>query len=166
MSLASEIAALFRRDLTRLLQDLEAFPDDGEALWKVLPGVTNSAGNLALHLEGNHREYIGRRLGGVAYTRQRDREFADTGVTRNELARRIGEVGELVPRVISALSGPQLGANYPENILGSPATTQQVLISLHGHLNYHLGQIDYLRRILTEGRAVEFAGISPSADGR
>jgi hypothetical protein len=71
---AGELAALFRRDLNRLIQELRAFPSD-EKLWAVLPGISNSAGNLILHLEGNLREYIGRQLGGVAYTRQRDLEF-------------------------------------------------------------------------------------------
>jgi hypothetical protein len=33
------------------------------------------------------------------------------------------------------------------------------LIHLHGHFNYHLGQIDYLRRILTEGATVQYAGL-------
>jgi len=165
MSLAQEIAALFHRDLTRLLRELEAFPDD-EALWRTLPGVTNSAGNLALHLEGNHREYIGRQLGGVAYSRQRDAEFARSRVPAGELIRRIGEVRELVSRVISSLPDTRLEAVFPENILGVPGSVRQVLISLHAHLNYHLGQIDYLRRIATEGRAVEFASLARSGDTR
>ena len=36
---------------------IEAFPND-EALWQTLPGVMNSAGNLALHIEGNLREVL------------------------------------------------------------------------------------------------------------
>ena len=88
MSFAAGLAALFSRDLTRLIQELEAFPND-EALWQRAPGVTNSAGNLVLHLEGNLREFIGRQLGGIAYRRARDQEFALNGATREDLVERM-----------------------------------------------------------------------------
>ena len=52
MSIAKELAALFRRDLSRLIQQIEAYPND-EIVWHTHPAITNSAGNLVLHLEGN-----------------------------------------------------------------------------------------------------------------
>jgi hypothetical protein len=158
MPLSSGLSDLFRRDLTRLLQEIEAFPDD-ETLWRVLPGVTNSAGTLVLHLEGNLREYVGRLLGGVAYQRKRDLEFTTTGVARADLARRIEELRELVSRVIEDSSAEALEATYPDQVLGRPLTAVEFLIHLHGHLNFHLGQLDYLRRVLTAGKAVQFAGL-------
>jgi hypothetical protein len=158
MGTAHEIAALFHRDLTRLSQEIQAIPNDS-MLWSTAPGVTNSAGNLVLHLEGNLREYIGRQLGGVPYSRQRDLEFGQTGLPAYELLKRVKELCELVPGIVSGLSQAEMEARYPEDALGVPLSTQQFLISLHGHLNYHLGQIDYLRRILTNGSAIEFAGL-------
>jgi hypothetical protein len=158
MSPGDEFAELFRRDLTRLIQELQAFPDD-ETLWRCLPGVSNPAGNLALHLEGNLREFIGRQLGRVSYQRQRDAEFRSQGVGRVELVKRIEAVRSLIPGVLSGLAEDTLQATHPENVVGAPRSTREVLTSLHGHLNYHLGQIDYLRRILTSGKAVEFAGL-------
>jgi hypothetical protein len=158
MSIAREIAELFRRDLTRLVQELEAFPDQ-ETLWRTLPGVNNSAGNLTLHLEGNLREYIGRQLGGVSYHRQRDVEFSRREVPKADLLQRIRALTELIPEIVAGLSLTLLESTYPEEVFGAPLSTQQFLISLHGHLNYHLGQIDYLRRILTGGTAIKFAGL-------
>jgi hypothetical protein len=158
MNLANELAALFRRDLTRLIQQLEALPDD-QVLWKCAPGVTNSAGNLVLHLEGNLREFIGRQLGGTPYTRARSDEFAPANLSVGDLIKRMEGVRQLVPDVITALSAGQLEATYPENVLGIPLSTQQFLMSLLGHLNYHLGQIDYARRILSHGTAVGYAGL-------
>ena len=158
MRIAGELAELFRRDLTRLVQELEAFPDD-TSLWRLAPAVQNPAGNLTLHLEGNLREYVGRQLGGVAYERRRDAEFSERGLSRGELIQRIGEVKELVPRVVGGLPETALEAMFPENVFGAPISTRQLLISLHGHLNYHLGQIDYLRRLLTGGAAIEFVGL-------
>ena len=158
MTTAAGLAALFSRDLTRLLQELQAFPND-ETLWRHAPGVKNSAGNLVLHLEGNLREYIGRQLGQVAYTRARDQEFGLAGISRDHLVQRVEQVRELVAMVVSRLSESELAATYPEDVLGTTLTSHAFLVHLHGHLNFHLGQIDYLRRILTEGSAVAFAGL-------
>lgn len=145
---AAELAGLLRRDLLRLADQIGRVPE--EILFATLPGVTNSCGNLAMHLEGNLREYIGRQLGGVAYVRERPLEFAGKDVGRDELERRVREVAELVPGVVDALTPDRLAAVYPENVLGTPMTVGQFLIHLYGHLNYHLGQIDYLRRLLPE----------------
>jgi hypothetical protein len=146
--LATELAALYARDLNRLVQELRAFPDTA-ALWRTAPGVTNAAGTLALHLEGNLREYVGRQLGGIAYQRDRPREFSARGIERAEIIGRLEAVRDTVPPVIGALSPPVLDATYPESYDGSPLATRQFLIHLLGHLNYHLGQIDYLRRFTT-----------------
>jgi len=158
MTTAEGLALLFSRDLTRLIQELEAFPTD-ETLWQRAPGVKNAAGNLVLHLEGNLREYVGRQLGGVAYSRQRDQEFAQHGMSRGDLVRRMEEVKELVAKVVSALADHELAKPHPERVLERDLCSRDFLVHLHGHINFHLGQIDYLRRILTEGSAVRFAGL-------
>jgi hypothetical protein len=158
MTIAGGLAVLFSRDLTRLIQEFQAFPDD-ETVWQRAPGVKNSAGNLALHLEGNLREYIGRQLGGNDYRRVRDQEFVLNGISRDELVQRMELVKELVVKVVSELSDEDLAAAYPERVLEMTLSSHDFLVHLHGHLNFHLGQIDYLRRILTEGSAVAFAGL-------
>jgi hypothetical protein len=158
MTIAHGLAALFSRDLTRLIQELQAFPSD-ETLWQRSAGVKNSAGNQVLHLEGNLREYIGRQLGQVAYSRARDREFTLTGISRDDLVQRMEQVHGLVAKVVSRLSECDLSTAYPERVLEATLSSHDFLVHLHGHLNFHLGQIDYLRRILTEGSAVAFAGL-------
>ena len=155
MDTSNELAVLFRRDLGRLLEELKAFPSDA-SLWQTLPGITNSAGNLFLHLEGNLREFIGRQLGGVDYQRQRELEFSSRHLPAEELRDRLGGLPDLVSSVISNLSDAALSQTYPENVLGSPVSTGRFLIHLYGHLNYHLGQIDYLRRALTGSAAIQF----------
>jgi uncharacterized damage-inducible protein DinB len=158
MSLSAELSILYARDLKRLIQEIQAFPDD-QALWQVRPGVTNPAGNLALHLEGNLREYIGRQLGGAAYTRQRPLEFSSKDLPAAEIAARLTAVLELVPPVIAGLSEEQLDAQYPEEVYKPVMTTRQLLLHLYSHFSYHLGQIDYLRRILTEGKSLELSSL-------
>jgi hypothetical protein len=152
MSTTNDLASLFSRDLTRLRQQIEAFPTD-DALWQTLPGVINAAGNLALHIEGNLREYVGRQLGNLPYKRNRDLEFSLRGMSRHELSTRIAELSRSIPSVIKELSSEQMNLEYPEVVLGVATTTQEFLIHLYGHLNWHLGQINYLRRILMADRA-------------
>jgi hypothetical protein len=155
MIFSEELARQFRRDLLRLHQQIGAFPDDA-ILWQLLPGVTNSAGNLILHLEGNLREYIGRQLGRTPYSRNRPLEFSAGGISRSELSKRVMELAEGIPAVVSRLSSEQLARKYPEVVLAGPLSTSEFLIHLYGHLNWHFGQVDYLRRILTgQGDLVE-----------
>ena len=153
-----ELAELFRRDIKRLGQQIAAFPDD-EKLWQTEGGAANSAGNLALHLEGNSRDFIGRQLGNVAYVRVRDKEFSSKNLTRDELLGRLAELEELIPRVIASLTAGELAKEYPMVVLGKPLTTGMFLLHLSGHFNYHLGQIDILRRVLTGQTALPLAGL-------
>jgi uncharacterized damage-inducible protein DinB len=155
VSLALELAALFRRDLTRLMQELRAFPEDGP-LWVTPPGISNSIGTLVLHLEANLRDYIGLQLGGLPYSRQREREFSETGLGVEDLRARVESLITTIPEVLTNLSDADLSRLYSKKAWSTPVTIAQFLIHLHGHLNYHLGQIDYLRRILTHTGAVDF----------
>lgn len=156
--LSNELADLFARDLTRLIQELTAFADTA-SVWKTAPGVSNAAGTLALHLEGGLRHFIGWQLGKIEYKRDRPLEFSARGVERLELIARLEAVKASIPAVIAALSDSDLDATYPENVTGKPMPTRQWLIHLNGHLNYHLGQVDYLRRVTTGEGAIELASL-------
>ncbi|HEU0121343.1 MAG TPA: DinB family protein [Bryobacteraceae bacterium] len=158
MSLAAELSALYTRDLTRLMQEIAAFPTT-ESLWQTAPGISNSAGNLALHLEGNLREFIGRKIGGVAYTRERPLEFSSTGLSGQELAGRLADLRAMIVTVLGALEPADLDALYPDAPLGRPQTVRGFVLHLLTHLNYHLGQIDYLRRFATGDGAIDLAGL-------
>jgi len=150
------LADLYRRDLTTLAREIEAFPSD-EMLWQTAPGVTNSAGNLILHLEGNLREYIGRQLGGIEYVRNRPLEFSARGIGRRELAERVTSLIDAIPPVIRSLSAEQMESPFPEVVLEKALSTQAFLIHLLAHLNWHMGQLDYLRRVLTGEGAIQRA---------
>ncbi len=156
--LATELAALYARDIARVIQELRAVPGTA-SVWKTTPGVTNAAGTLALHLEGNLRYFIGLRLGQIAFERDRPLEFSARGVEQAELIARLEAVHEMAPRVIATISDHQLDALYPEPYMGKPITTRQLLIHLDGHLNYHLGQIDYLRRFVTGNGPIELLNL-------
>ena len=153
-----DLANLFRRDLRRLYQQIEAFPSD-DLLWQTLPGITNSAGNLALHLEGNLREYIGRILGEQPYTRTRNLEFSTCGLPGSDLLARIAALQQTIPGVLEKLPPERLKFDFPLVVLEQPVSTEMFLIHVYGHFNLHLGQIDYLRRALTGHGALRLAGL-------
>jgi len=159
MQTSTEFAALFRRDLTRLRQQIESFPDD-DKLWSTVAGVENPAGNLALHLEGNLREFIGRQMCGIPFVRVRPREFSDKGLTREELCRRVDALIASLPAAIESMPDGKLAEPFPEEFQGRTLSCRQFLIHLYGHFNYHLGQIDYLRRVLTGSGPVDYARLS------
>jgi uncharacterized protein DUF1572 len=159
--LTEELAALFRRDIDRLTQEIHAFPDDA-SLWQIVPGVNNCAGNLVLHLEGNLREYVGRRLGGVPYQRNRAAEFSQKGLSRLDLLTGIESLS-VVPEILKRISEEQWLSECGDDPLPGARSTGQFLMSIYGHFHYHLGQIDYLRRILTNGTAISFAQLESSS---
>src|SRR5262249_33398941 len=148
MSITNELAALFSRDLAKLSKQIELFPTD-ELLWKTLPGVINSAGNLALHIEGNLTEFVRRQLGGLPYQRNRELEFSPKAGSRAELSPRLAKLRESIPAVLEVLKADELEREYPQVVLDRPMSIGEFLIHLYGHLNWHLGQVDYLRRLIT-----------------
>jgi hypothetical protein len=147
MTLVSSIAAIFDRDLRALRREVEAYPDERE-LWIRVPGITNVAGNLVLHLAGNLQYYIGAVLGRTGYVRDRPAEFARRDVPRAELLREIEAARSAVK---AALEGRvDVDAEFPESIVGMRVRTGDYLIHLVTHFAYHLGQLDYHRRIVTK----------------
>jgi len=140
---------LYERDLGRLKTEIEQFSDEAD-LWKTSGQVTNSAGNLCLHLTGNLQHFIGAVLGGSGYERDRDAEFANRNVSRETLLSEIETTTAVVKKTISKLTDKQFSAAYPIEVFGHPMTTDYFLIHLASHFNYHLGQINYHRRLLAK----------------
>lgn len=139
---------LYERDLNKLRSEVEQFTNEDD-LWKVSDGISNSAGNLCLHLTGNLQHFIGAVLGGSGYVRDRDAEFADKNVSRNELLSNIDSTLNIVRTTLEKLSDEDMSANYPIEVFGHQMTTAYFLTHLTTHFNYHLGQINYHRRLLT-----------------
>ena len=140
------IAQVFKKDLIRLKLEIDAFELE-ENLWLKSEGINNSAGNLCLHIIGNLNNYIGAILGNTGYIRNRPLEFTDK-VTKKNLLEKIENTQVVVLKTLESLKPEQLERIYPEDVLGYKMTTEYFLIHLIGHLNYHLGQINYHRRIL------------------
>ena len=145
--MTDDLVKLFDRDLEKLIAELELFESEA-ALWAGAAGVSNAAGNLALHIVGNLNHFIGVKLGGTDFRRDRPAEFASRDIPRGELIARVSATKTMLETVLVRLDATQLEALYPEEVLGYAMTTRYFLIHLYGHLGYHLGQVNYLRRVL------------------
>jgi uncharacterized damage-inducible protein DinB len=142
------VSAVLDRDLRTLRREIEAYPDDA-SLWQTVPGISNVGGTLALHLTGNIQHYFGARLGGTDYVRDRNAEFARRNVSRSELLTEIEAARAAVRKTAARLSEAQLRAEFPESIAGVKIETGEYLLHLATHFAYHLGQLDYHRRVVT-----------------
>ncbi len=145
--MTTSLSALLLRDLDRLQTEINSFKQE-DNLWKTLPGISNTAGNLTLHLLGNLNHFVGALLGKTGYQRQREAEFSNKNVAVSEISKAIAELKPVLQNTLSALSGTDLAANFPVEHQNKVVSSEWMLIHLSGHLNYHLGQINYLRRIL------------------
>jgi hypothetical protein len=146
--LIETLQKLILRDLDKLEKEITLYPTE-ESIWRVSGQITNPAGNLCLHLCGNLQHYIGFRLGNTEYKRNRDLEFTAKNIPREKLLAEITQTKKAVRDALSLLHPEQLNAIYPENVFNEPMTTQYFLVHLSGHLTYHLGQVNYHRRLLS-----------------
>lgn len=137
------------RDLRAVDRQVAAYPDDA-SLWITPPGISNSGGNLALHAAGNLRHFVGAVFGKNGYVRDRDAEFSKKGLSREEVRAEVNAAIEDVDRGLDHVDAAQLAAAYPLPIRERTFRTADFLTHLAVHLTYHLGQIDYHRRLLTE----------------
>ncbi len=148
------IATVMTRELKALRREIESYPSD-DALWETVPGIVNPGGNLALHLAGNIQYFLGTVLGGTGYKRYRDAEFGSRDVPRADLLREIDNALAAVETGLGRVNDAELGKPFPEAVGGVTPTTGAFLAHLAVHLSYHLGQVDYHRRIIThEGKTV------------
>ncbi|MEC5144634.1 DinB family protein [Chitinophaga sp. 212800010-3] len=137
---------LFERDLSKLEEEIAAYGTE-EGIWRVPPGINNSAGNLCLHICGNLQHFIGAVLGKTGYIRNRELEFNASHVPTEELLVLIGSTRRIILRVIAGLSPEDMDSTYPEKVFSGSMSTGHFLVHLSTHLNYHLGQINYHRRL-------------------
>jgi len=160
-SLVGAIGTMMLREMVTLRKEIDAYPSD-ESLWKVVPGISNSGGTLALHLAGNLQHFIGAVLGGSGYIRNREAEFSVRGLSRGEVMNLVDQATASLTHTFRSLTDEVLGRQYPERVGKVRLTTGDFLVHLEGHLAYHLGQIDYHRRMSTGGGALSGA-MSPGA---
>lgn len=139
---------ILERELKKLYDEVAAYPSE-EALWQMPKGISNSGGNLALHLIGNLKGYFGAALGGTDYLRDKSTEFSQKNVPQASILAEIEALFAPLKEIIEGLETKTLEGDFPQEIEGKTFPTELMLHHLLAHFTYHLGQINYHRRLLT-----------------
>jgi 23S rRNA maturation-related 3'-5' exoribonuclease YhaM len=145
--LTETLKSLFTRDLTKLKLEIESYQDESK-IWVIDKNISNSAGNLCLHLIGNINNFIGAEIGKTGYIRNRELEFSLKNVPRTELIEKIEDTIVVVNNALDRLTEADLQSIYPLVVFEKEMTTEFFLVHLSVHLGYHLGQINYHRRLV------------------
>jgi len=145
--LIETLRLLFNRDLRRLRTEIELYNTEAD-LWKIRGQIKNSAGNLCLHLVGNLNAYIGKELGKENYVRNRELEFSLKDVPRQELLDKIDDIIVVINKTLDHLHESDLASAFPVLVFEQKTSTEYMLVHLATHLTYHLGQINYHRRLI------------------
>ncbi|MBN8653240.1 MAG: DUF1572 family protein [Cytophagales bacterium] len=145
--LTQNLTVIITRDLQKLKSELELYQDEAN-IWKVDKNIANTAGNLCLHLVGNLNAYIGATLGNTGYVRNRDAEFELKNTSRKELIQKIEDTISMINIVLPGIDEKILKSEYPLLVLKEKTSTEYFLVHLAVHLGYHLGQVNYHRRLL------------------
>jgi hypothetical protein len=141
------VQVMLAREIEGFKREIEMFPDD-ESIWRTVPGVTNSAANLAMHVAGGLQFFIGAVLGGNGYVRNRELEFSRRSGTRAEVVAELESAAAVVRTVLPALSDDRFRSELPEAVMGMRLRADTFLLHLCVHAGFHLGQAGYVRRIL------------------
>lgn len=145
--LLETLILLFERDLNKLITEIELYKNE-ENIWRVEKNISNSAGNLTLHLIGNLNTYIGKEIGKTNYIRNRELEFSQKNIPRQELLKNLNDTINVVRNSLSAFPQNELENEYPILVFTEKTTIGYLLVHLTTHLSYHLGQINYHRRLI------------------
>lgn len=141
------LKSLFTRDLNKLKIEIESYENESK-IWSVDKSISNSAGNLCLHLIGNLNSFIGTHIGKTSYVRNRELEFSNKNISKNILIAEIETTIQMINETFNNLIDEDLKLEYPIVIFESKMSTEYFFIHLTTHLAYHLGQINYHRRLL------------------
>lgn len=141
------LSGFYERDVNKLAEEINLFKNENN-IWRLKDGISNPAGNLVLHLTGNLNYFIGTILAKNGYVRERDKEFSEKNIPRSQLIVEVQQIIPLIQNTLPNLSKEQLQSEFPVPLGGKNYVTEDMLILLLAHFNFHLGQVNYLRRIL------------------
>src|SRR6478609_1921866 len=145
--LVQELRKVFLKDLEKLREETSLYKSE-PSIWKIEKNIANSAGNLCLHLVGNLNHFIGTTMGKTGYVRNRDQEFSLKNVPQKELVSMVENTITMLDKVMTSITDDQLKEEYPLLVLKEKTSTGYFLFHLSSHLGYHLGQINYHRRLV------------------
>jgi uncharacterized damage-inducible protein DinB len=99
-------------------------------------------------MTGSLQHFIGATLGDSGYIRNRDAEFKLKNIPRQKLLEEIANSKRIVTDTLEQVSKKELDSSFPIMVFDEPATTEFMLVFFLKHLSYHIGQVNYHRRLV------------------
>ena len=129
-----------------------------EQVWLKPNEVSNSIGNLILHLCGNMTQYVISGLGGAPDHRERAKEFAvEGGFTKSALLEKFKNTTTQAISVLEKTTSEEL--QLTRNVQGFEMTGIGILIHVTEHYSYHVGQIATLTKLMVAEDLGFYAGM-------
>lgn len=138
---------MYLTQLDALSKEISLYENEDD-IWKLAGAISNTPGTLCLHICGNLNHFIGSLIGNTGYVRNREKEFSDKNVSRKTLLDLIEETKKNVSDTFGRLTDEDFHKIYPDNKFGENPSYAFIFSRLISHLSYHLGQINYHRRLL------------------
>lgn len=148
-SVNNSVMQILERDLNKVINEIQLFEND-KKMWVIAGSINNSAGNLALHIAGAVNHFIGKVLGNNNYVRTREKEFSEKNLPKELVIMNLKQAIETAKKVLPLISEQDMRNEFPEKLGGVTMTIEFFLIHLISHINYHLGQVNYHRRVLDD----------------
>lgn len=127
-------------------------PLSNEEFWRNPYTYGNSVGHLVLHLTGNLSYYIGARIAGTGYVRDRDLEFTESKrPSKAEVMRRLDETIAMVIATIKSQADSDWTQPYSAEREPEAKDRFTAFLRCAVHFYHHVGQISYLSRELKPG---------------
>ncbi|MGC2661833.1 MAG: DinB family protein [Bryobacteraceae bacterium] len=149
----SEITSLFVTHSVKSLRKMNGhiascvarLTDD--QIWARGASHENSIGNLALHLCGNVRQWIGSGVGAEPDIREREKEFSTQGgLSRADLLSRLNGTVDHAAAIIERVTAERLAEKITPQ--GETVTVLDAIYNVVGHFQQHTGQIVFATKIL------------------
>jgi uncharacterized damage-inducible protein DinB len=129
-------------ELAGVVRELAA-PLSEQQFWAKPFSFGNSFGHLVLHLTGNLNYYIGARIAGTVYLRDRPKEFADAAPPSK--AEALKKFDDAIAMVVQTIRLQSEDWTIPYAATGSEAKTRfDMVLQCATHLHHHIGQMMYM----------------------
>ncbi|BDD01625.1 DinB family protein [Persicobacter psychrovividus] len=145
---SDSLAQLFSKNLQQLSEEISQYEGKPLEFWAVRGMISNSAGHLTQHILGNLNHFIGHVLAKTDYVRDRKAEFSTHDISIATFKEQIEAVDALIQDTFSKMTEEEWAQTYPLEVFKKPITTAYFMQHLLAHLSYHMGQINYHRRLI------------------
>lgn len=136
-----------------------------DQLWYRPNRASTSAGIILTHLIGNITQYVISGLGNAPDRRTRDREFDNPPrLSKSELRQSLSTTLQEAITVLQRLAPTDIRSEY--RIQGFSLSFLEVVIHVIEHFSYHIGQMAYITKMLTDRQTGFYAGFDLNAPNK